>query len=93
MNRLSLSATLLHIALIASAATAQNQPLHTAIDESVLKAGGKAADSAQLTSDAEFQRRATLDLTGRIPSLDAARRFLADTSPDKRTKLLSLIHI
>ena len=88
MNRLSLSAMLLNTALIASAAVAQGQPLHRAIDDFVVKSGGEAAGSAQLTSDAEFQRRATLDLTGRIPNLDTARGFLADTSPDKRTKLI-----
>ncbi len=40
--------------------------------------------SAQLSSDAEFFRRITLDLTGRIPSSDDVRAFLADTAPNKR---------
>src|SRR5688572_28469244 len=36
-------------------------------------------------SDADFLRRASLDLTGVIPTAEAARAFLADNSPDKRT--------
>ena len=39
-------------------------------------------------SDAAFLRRASLDLTGEAPSPDEVRRFLADTDPDKRTKLI-----
>jgi hypothetical protein len=38
--------------------------------------------------DAEFLRRVYLDLIGRIPSAGEARRFLADTSPDKRQRLV-----
>ena len=38
--------------------------------------------------DAEFLRRVTLDLHGIIPSVDEAREFLADSSPDKRERLV-----
>src|SRR5436305_533871 len=38
------------------------------------------------SGDTEFLRRITLDLTGEIPSSDDVKAFLADTSPDKRTK-------
>jgi len=48
--------------------------------------------SAPLTSDAEFLRRATLDLTGRIPSAEDVQAFVADTNPSKRDlKVDSLI--
>src|SRR3989454_10140326 len=40
--------------------------------------------SAPLASDAEFLRRVTLDLTGRIPSADGVNAFIADTNPAKR---------
>jgi hypothetical protein len=40
------------------------------------------------SSDAEFLRRVTLDLTGEIPSSDDVNAFLADTSADKRTKAI-----
>ena len=38
--------------------------------------------------DAEFLRRASLDLTGVIPTADAARAFLDDRDPAKRAKLI-----
>jgi len=39
-------------------------------------------------SDAEFLRRVTLDLTGRIPAPEEVRAFLADTDAAKRDKLI-----
>ncbi|PQO25716.1 S-layer protein [Blastopirellula marina] len=39
-------------------------------------------------TDAEFLRRAYLDTIGRIPNLDETRDYLADTSEDKRDKLI-----
>ena len=44
--------------------------------------------SAALTTDEEFLRRITLDLTGRIPSSDDIRAFEADTSPGKRDAMI-----
>jgi hypothetical protein len=38
--------------------------------------------------DAEFLRRVSLDLAGRIPSVAEARAFLDDKSPDKRRRLV-----
>jgi hypothetical protein len=43
---------------------------------------------APAAGDAEYLRRVTLDLTGRIPTGDEARRFLADTAPGKRPALV-----
>jgi hypothetical protein len=43
---------------------------------------------ADKTSDWEFIRRVTLDLTGRIPTPAAALSFVADTTPSKRAKLI-----
>jgi len=40
------------------------------------------------STDTEFLRRVTLDLTGEIPSPDDVKAFLADTSADKRTKAI-----
>lgn len=41
-----------------------------------------------LTSDAEFLRRSTIDLCGRLPTVEEARAFLDETSPDKRERLV-----
>ncbi|MSO23048.1 MAG: DUF1549 domain-containing protein [Acidobacteria bacterium] len=43
---------------------------------------------AGLSSDTEFVRRVTLDLTGRLPEVEAIRSFVKDTNPDKRDKLI-----
>ena len=40
------------------------------------------------TTDWEFIRRVTLDLTGRIPLPSRVLTFVADSSPDKRAKLI-----
>jgi hypothetical protein len=44
---------------------------------------------APLSTDAEFFRRLHLDLTGRIPSSQQVREFLADRSPDKRSRWIA----
>lgn len=43
---------------------------------------------AAVSSDAEFLRRVTLDIQGRLPAPDTARKFLADTDPAKRAKYI-----
>ncbi|MGE0756754.1 MAG: DUF1549 domain-containing protein, partial [Pirellulaceae bacterium] len=43
---------------------------------------------ASVSSDAEFLRRVSLDLTGVIPTADLARKFLDDATPDKRQRLI-----
>ena len=50
------------------------------------KASAAGVPMAQLTTDAEFLRRVTLDLTGRIPTPEEVTAFLADTLQDKRTR-------
>jgi len=46
--------------------------------------------SGQCT-DAEFIRRSALDCIGRLPTAEEASAFLADTSPDKRSKWVDKI--
>jgi hypothetical protein len=46
---------------------------------------------AGLSTDQEFLRRVSLDLTGRIPEAEVVRKFLADRGPDKREKLIDSI--
>lgn len=40
------------------------------------------------SSDAEFLRRVHLDLTGQIPTAERVKQFLADTSSDKRDRVV-----
>ena len=46
---------------------------------------------APLAGDAEFLRRAYLDATGLLPTVDEARAFLNDTDPNKRDQLIDSI--
>lgn len=39
-------------------------------------------------SDSEFLRRAWLDVTGRLPSAEEAKRFVSDSDPQKRLRLI-----
>jgi len=58
------------------------ESLHHRIDALIESAAGPVAPVAD---DAEFLRRVTLDLAGRIPSVAEVQSFLSDTNPDKRT--------
>ena len=85
-----LAILLVWIVVIVPATVAAGTPLHERIDELIAaKAGGKTA--AALSDDAEFLRRVYLDLAGRIPAVDEARAFLADTATDKRTKVIDAL--
>lgn len=46
---------------------------------------------APKTTDWEFVRRVTLDLTGRIPTPDRVLSFVADTDPEKRAQLVDTL--
>jgi hypothetical protein len=65
---------------------AQAPPLHVRIDELVTQA--HVGPLAPPAGDGEFARRVYLDLTGMVPSSTELAAFLADTSADKRTKLI-----
>jgi hypothetical protein len=64
-------------------------PARNFIDELVLeKLKNLNLPPSPPASDSEFLRRAYLDTIGLLPTADEARAFLADTSPDKRDKLV-----
>jgi len=46
---------------------------------------------ASEASDAEFLRRAWLDIAGKIPSVSDTRTFLADKDPEKRRQLIDAL--
>ncbi len=74
-------------AFVSTASAAE--PLHAQIDRHIA-AGHKdyANKAAPLASDEEFLRRVYLDLNGTIPPVDEVREFLAESSSDKREKLI-----
>jgi hypothetical protein len=61
------------------------ESLHELIDRRLAQVAGFETSRC---SDADFLRRVSLDLTGMPPTADEARAFLADTSPDKRQRLV-----
>jgi len=64
-------------------------PVAAAIDREIdkrLSAAGVPA--SPLADDGEFLRRVSLDIAGRIPTLERSRSFLDSTDPDKRRKLI-----
>jgi hypothetical protein len=68
-------------------------PLHERIDRLISSRTDFARYAAGPASDSEFVRRIYLDLTGCVPPSAAARAFLADRSPDKRTALIDRLLI
>jgi hypothetical protein len=59
------------------------------VDEQVFaKLRALRINPAPVCSDAEFLRRASLDLLGLIPTADEARQFAASSSPQKRAALI-----
>lgn len=67
-------------------------PSHNYIDDLVfakLKAMGMPPSDS--CDDPTFIRRVSLDIAGRLPSLEETQRFLADTDPAKRDKLIDAL--
>jgi hypothetical protein len=84
---------LLALATMASraiyAAAPDPSQLANQIDEQIdLRLKSEALPPAEVAGDAEFLRRVYLDLHGVVPTRDQAGRFLADSRPDKRARLV-----
>jgi hypothetical protein len=57
------------------------------VDDLFKRADGP-VEAAKPVSDEHFVRRASLDLTGKLPSADEVRAYVADTDTAKRAKLI-----
>jgi len=74
---------------VARAVPASQLPARNFIDEEIFgRLQAEGVPAAGLTSDDEFLRRVSLDLTGRIPPADEIRAFMADADPEKRDKAI-----
>ncbi len=77
------------ILLLAASASADPQKLADRIDAHLdARFAAEKVTPAPPADDAEFLRRAYLDMTGRIPTPRAVHDFLADTDPHKRARLI-----
>lgn len=71
------------------AATPDIQALAEKIDGHIARRWAEVkAEPAPRADEAEFLRRVSLDLAGRIPSVEEVRTFLDDSRPDKRARLV-----
>jgi hypothetical protein len=62
------------------------------IDDEILGAMDRAGVApAPISGDAEFLRRVTIDLTGRIPDPGTVQSFLSDSSPTKRDRVIDAL--
>ncbi|MFQ3649568.1 MAG: DUF1549 domain-containing protein [Gemmataceae bacterium] len=65
----------------------QTTPTYNWIDELVYeKLQAVKIQPSEVCTDGEFIRRATIDLTGTLPSVEATRAFLADPTPSKQKR-------
>ena len=46
---------------------------------------------SDLCTDEEFLRRAYLDVTGRLPTIEETNAYLANAAPDKRAQLIDML--
>jgi hypothetical protein len=69
---------------------ASHEPLHPGEIDRLVNAELKAdqMQPAPLTTDEQFVRRVTLDLTGELPAPADVTEFVADKEPNKRSRLI-----
>lgn len=84
MHTFRLMASCLVLTCWVAQGIADEVPLHKRIDQLV----ASESPDVQAASDADYLRRASLDLIGRIPTYDEAKDYLADDSADKRVRLI-----
>lgn len=68
-----------------NAPATSDRPIDQLVQQKLNKLG---VTPSPICTDSEFIRRASLDITGVLPSGDDVKAFLADGSPDKRQRLV-----
>src|SRR5262245_48874148 len=58
------------------------------VDAALIRSLGPGAALPVVVDDAAFLRRVSLDLTGKLPDLEALHRFVSDAARDKRAKVV-----
>ena len=66
--------------------TQATKPIDQLIEQKLNKLG---VQPSGICNDSEFVRRASLDITGILPTGDRVREFLTDNSPNKRQQLVN----
>jgi hypothetical protein len=89
MTRLVCALSLgLLIAAPSFAAKPDERDVARRVDEAITRALGKSLPTPPPIDDETFLRRASIDLTGKTPTPDEIKTFLADTATDKRGRLI-----
>ncbi len=79
----------LAVSLAADDLLPPDRPIHEVVDHYIdARLSEKGVTPAPAVSDAEFLRRVTLDLAGRIPTVHELRDYTAATDPAKKTALI-----
>jgi hypothetical protein len=83
------------LAVLPSVAMAEERPgalapaaMAAQVDAALLRGLHSRTPLPALVDDVTFLRRVSLDLTGKVPEPDAIHRFVADTRPDRRTRVV-----
>lgn len=92
--RPALGIVLLAAASLAAADDEDPRVVSRVIDSEI----GRSLERLQISaappaSDAEFVRRAHLDVLGRIPTAEEAKQFLDDVAPEKRRRLIDALMV
>ncbi|HEY1189539.1 MAG TPA: DUF1553 domain-containing protein [Gemmata sp.] len=91
-EKFAVCAVLIPLPTAPAAGMYEQLPRHNFIDPLVWKKLQQLnITPSERAPDAQFHRRAYLDVIGRLPTPDETRRFLGDTDPKKREKLLDAL--
>lgn len=83
----AIAAVLLMLAPAAAQQRLTSERLDALVEAELAREG---IEPAPIAGDAEFLRRASLDIRGVIPSVEETSTFLADSGPDKRERWIDI---